>query len=84
MIYVYSLKSESSQPTRVWDSTEKFLKAFTLKCECAGDINPYLRDEIRNFPMVEELIGPMYDGKDEFGGTKVRYETEGVYNILST
>jgi hypothetical protein len=40
----------------------------------AWAMNPYLRDEIRDFPVVDGLCGPMYDGKDEFGGTKVRYE----------
>ena len=80
MIYVYT----KEHGKREFKSSNHFKAYYKVICEQASYLNPYLRDEIANFPLVENLIGPMYDGKDEFGGTKVRYESQEIYDILST
>ena len=79
MIYVYTKQGKTQ-----FTSTQDFITRNRTICEQASYLNPYLRDEIANFPVVENLIGPMYDGQDEFGGTKVRYESQEIYDILST
>jgi hypothetical protein len=78
MIHVYT---ENGKAT--YSSTHRFIQVHGMTHSHAGNINPCLRMEIRDFPTVPNLIGPMYDGKDEFGGTKVRYEDQYIYDRLS-
>ncbi len=70
---------------KVFREKQHFIDSYEVMTERAGTINPYLRPEIREFPVVKGLIGPMYNGVDsEFGGTIVRYETPRAHERYSS
>lgn len=41
------------------------------------------RQELQGQPVLKDLLGPMYNGKDESGKHIIRYESQEVYNSLS-
>lgn len=44
---------------------------------------PRLREELQGQPIIDDLCGPMYDGKNENGAVRIRYEDWEVYDLLS-
>lgn len=65
---------------------EDFKTAEQLKAayETTGDFHSVsCRAELQGAPKLKNFCGPMYDGTDERGRTRIRYESQEVYNMLS-
>ena len=45
--------------------------------------NLRVRKELFGQPTFSGVLGPMWDGTDDFGNAVIRYETQEAYNILS-
>lgn len=44
--------------------------------------NPNTRKELQGLPRLKGFVGPMYNGLDENGHAKFRYETKEVYDSI--
>lgn len=55
-----------------------------LNYESTGDFHSVsCRAELQGAPKLKNFLGPMYDGADEHGRTRIRYESQEVYDMLS-
>lgn len=64
-----------------FESAEDLKKAF----ETSGEFRSVsCRAELQGAPKLKNFCGPLYDGEDERGRAVIRYESQEVYDILST
>lgn len=81
---VYRLKKTETGGRRY--VAEDFETAEQLKAayESTGDFHSVsCRAELQGAPKLKNFCGPMYDGTDEHGRSRIRYESQKVYDMLS-
>ena len=76
-MYVYQFVSCNQS---VEMDKEGALAAFNLR---GTSNNNRLRAELKNQPLFDGFLGPMYGGEKEDGTVVIRYETQEANNMLS-
>lgn len=63
-----------------FDTKEELVAVYTQVDICK---NLRVREELQGQPILVDLLGPMWDGRDEGGNAVIRYESQEVYDMLS-
>lgn len=81
--FVYQVVSDTERgfETEMFETTEDLLKRYDI---IGLNTNPRSREELQRQPKLKGLLGPMYNGTDENGNVVIRYESQRVYDILSS
>jgi hypothetical protein len=78
--YVYKVV-KGMRIVEMFDTKEELLAKYTKE----GVVESLsVRPELYGQPRLEGLLGAMYDGRDEDGNAIIRYESQEVYDIVSS
>lgn len=77
MTVVYQVVTEKG--TQYYQTVQELAEAYPIT---GYRYNDHARSELQGQPILEGLLGPMYNGLQS-GVPVIRYETQRVYDILS-